>query len=97
MPMDPPPSSTAERRPSPKGGCALVEMGCLKALRGGGKEDNIVHKEKDIDQNLVEVASVRVLDVLSKKSFQLIDIDPKESRREWAPLLNSNHAPDKLR
>lgn len=36
MPMDPPPSSTAERSPRPKGGCALVEMGCLKALRGGG-------------------------------------------------------------
>ena len=44
---------------------------------GGGNESNIVGKEEDKNQDLVEKASICILDMLSKEGLKLIDIYPK--------------------
>ena len=45
----------------------------------------------------MEEAPIGLLDMLSEKRFQLINVDLEKSGGKWAPLLDSNSALDELR
>ena len=46
---------------------------------------------------MVKKATIRVLDMLMKKGFQLININPKQVGRQRATLFNPDSASDELR